>query len=211
MSVHDDVNYNRFGVDRLSGSLIPGLSQVTNVSVSVEQLRVRGDFVGSSVSVASTLSPTDLLFPLSDSGFASLSAPLSSSVAAPLFSSSVFSSFSSSSLGFSTVVPSLPPSTAPVFSLPSLVPSAAAAAPPPGFPPVSVSVASAPSVSSFSAHFAPFFPMLSAPSSGPSVPSPFPFPSSLPSAPSFPAVSSFFSMASSSSSFLDFASYEARA
>ena len=84
VSVYDD--FVRSGVDRFSGSLIPGLGHLSSVHDDNDQLRVRGDSVDANVSVASTLSP-DLLFPLSDSGFALLSASLSSSVASPSFAS----------------------------------------------------------------------------------------------------------------------------
>ena len=94
------------------------------------------------VGVSSIFSPSSLLFPLFNSGFSSFLLPSSSFVS---LSSSSSSSFSSS-VGFSTVAPSLPPSSLPVFSLPSVVPSVlavSASAPPsslplaspPGFPP----------------------------------------------------------------------------
>ena len=149
-SVHDD--YVRSGVDRFSGALIPGLGQLSSVNDGNDQLRVCFDSVVDNVSVASALSPSDLLFPLSDSGFASLSASLSSSVTPPLASSFASLSSSSSSLssssswGLQSVAPSLPPSTVPVFSLPSVVPSVISLSsaaplppppPPPGFPPLS--------------------------------------------------------------------------
>ena len=218
MSLHD-IDYDRLGVVRVSGSLVPGLGlDNAPISSSNDQLRVRGDSGVSSVSVSSALSPSGFLFPFSDSGFGSFSAPVSSTVSAPTRSSS-FPSSSSPSFGFPTLALSLPPSTVPVFSFPSVVPfallvplstplpSVPLAPPPPGFLPVSVSVASAPPVSSFGSFTSP--PLFPLPSSSPpraSVPLSF----SLPSVPSFPPVSSSLSSASASSSFMNFASFQAR-
>ena len=69
------------------------------------------------VSVLSAFSPSVLLFPISNSGFASLSASISSSVLAL----SSFPSFSS--ISFPNIAPSIPPSSVLVFFLPSVVPS----------------------------------------------------------------------------------------
>ena len=136
MSVHAD--YVRSGVDRLSGSLIPGLSHVSRYPDGHDQSRVRGDSLDVPRSV---LSPSALLFPLFDSGFASLSTPLSSSVALASLPSSFpslpsSSSALSSSRGLPSVAPSMPSSVVPLFSLPSVVPSvlsfsSAAPLPPP--------------------------------------------------------------------------------
>ena len=71
VSMHD-VAYDRFGVVRVSGFHVLGLGLVTSsFSSGIDQLRVRSDSGVSSVSVSSALSLSDLLFPLSDSGFAS--------------------------------------------------------------------------------------------------------------------------------------------
>ena len=110
---------------------------------------------------SSGFNPSSLLFPLSDSGFASFS-PAASSLG-------LSSSSTSSSFGLSAVAPSLPPSSLPVFSLPSVVlfilavSSSAPAlvsvslAPPPGFPP------GVPSSSGISSSFPPLQAPLSAP------------------------------------------------
>ena len=145
----------RSGVDSLGGSLFPGLGHDSRVSDGTDHLRVSGISHGSHVNVASALSPTSLLFPFSDSGFASLPSSLStSSTPIPFFSaSSTFSSsFSSSSFlssstrGLPSVAPSVPPSPLPPPSLPSVIPSVLSLAsalprpgaplplPPPGFP-----------------------------------------------------------------------------
>ena len=159
-------------------------------SVSSDQVNVT--CVGSS----SMFNLASLLFPLSDSGFASFP-PSASSLG-------LSSSSSSSSFGFSTVAPSLPPSSLPAFSLSSVVPSVLAvssSAPtlasvpvafPPGSPPA-VSFSSGIS-SSFLPPSAPLFPF--APLSAPSVLSSLPPPSSS----SFFSSPSFFSSSSSVSS-----------
>ena len=108
------------GLSSLGGPIISCVGLPINVSRGTGQLRVVNVSSANVASVASVFSPGSLLFPFSDSGFASLSAssssrpfalppppPLSSSVA--LSSSSVsalVSSSFSSSLLFS---PSLPP------------------------------------------------------------------------------------------------------
>ena len=210
----------RSGVGSLGGSLVPGLGQVNRFNDGTDQLRVSHS---ANVHVTSALSPHSLIFLFSDSGFASSSSSLSSSSALPtgtpsassaLHSSSFFSSsFLSSSLGgvpsVSSSISSSPLPPPPPPPLPSVAPPALSLAPgrprsgvslppPPGFPSISLSLSSLPS-SSFVASAPPpsvFLLPTSAPLSAPSVSS-------------LPPVSSSFSSASSSS-FLDFASYQAQ-
>ena len=226
------------GLSNLGCPIISCVGLPINVSRGTDQLRVVNISSANVATVASVFSPGSLLFPFSDSGFASLSTssssrpfalppppPLSSSVA--LSSSSVSASASSSfssSLPFS---PSLPPPP----SFPSSLP------PTPSFPsqlaPLPPS-SSFPSSSSFSASaallpppgfpplppppgFAPLPPLLSPPLSSSSFPLASAFPSLSSSLPphcvSFSAGVSppVLSASSASSSFpsMDFASYQA--
>ena len=210
------VAFDNHNLARCSGSPFPGVS-LGNLAVSsgMDQLHGRDDSRGfgfddvsnvSNVFASSVFSPFDMLFPLSSSDFTSFPLPQSSS--APFSSSS-----SSSSFGFSTVASSLPPSSFPVFSLPSVVPSVLAISashppsslpPPPKFP-APVSLPSLPSASPFvSLPFRSSFPLASAPPASFSLPSPL-VSSSLPSV--FPSSSA---SAAASSSSGDFASYQAR-
>ena len=127
MTVHDD--YVRSGADRFLSSLVPCLGHLSSVNDGNDQLRVCGESVDVNRSVASALSPSALLFPLSDFGFASLYPSLSSSVTPTSHPSSFASlpSFSSSFWGLPSVAPSLPPSTVLVFSLPSVLSLSSAA------------------------------------------------------------------------------------
>ena len=82
-------NLARSGFVRVTSSPSPDVSLLTNVPGGTDQLQVRGTPVNVIVSVASSLSPTGLLFPFLDSGLASLPPSLPSSV-----SSTPLSSFS---------------------------------------------------------------------------------------------------------------------
>ena len=204
------------GLSNLGGHIISCVGLPINVSRGTGQLRV-----ANVASVASVFSPGSLLFPFSDSGFASLSAsssrpfalptppPLSSSVALSSSSVSALASSSfSSSLPFSPSLPpppSFPSQLTPLpssSSFPSSSSASAALLPPPGFPPLPPPPG-----------FAPLSPPLSS--------------SSFPSASAFPSLSSslpprcvsfsagvsppVLSASSASSSFppMDFASYQA--
>ena len=156
VSVSNVVSVDLAGV---SGSPSPSLGVSAPVLGRSDQLRVRGD-VGLTQHVVSadihsvprsvsSFDPTALFFPFSDSGFFSLSAlapPL------PSFSSSVSSSFSVVSAPFLAT-----PSTVPLFSLPSVVPSVLSAPLPlsPSFPPGPPPGFSSSSVSSFSSSLPP--------------------------------------------------------
>ena len=224
------------GLYNLGGPIISCVGLPINVSRGTGQLRVVTVSSATVASVTSVFSPGSLLFPFSDSGFASLSAssssrpfalppppppPPSSSVA---LSSSSVSELSSSS--FSSSLP-FPPSLPPPPSFPPSLP------PPPSFPsqldPLSSS-SSFPSSSSVSASAAlfppPGFPPLPPPPGFAPLSPPLSS-SSLPSASAFPLLSSSLpprcvsfsagvsppalSASSSSSSFppMDFASYQA--
>ena len=197
------------GLYNLGGPIISCVGLPINVSRGTGQLRVVTVSSATVASVTSVFSPGSLLFPFSDSVFASLSAssssrpfalpppPLSSSVA---LSSSSVSELSSSSSSFSSSLP-FPPLPPPPSFLPSLPPPPSflpSLPPPPSFPsqldPLSSS-SSFPSSSSVSASaalfpppgfpplppgFAPLPPPLSPPLSS----------SSLPSASAFPLLSS---------------------
>ena len=197
----------RSGVSNVGGSLSSGVSLTLSVSRGTDHLRVINVAPSAVVSVASALSPGSLLFPFSDSGFASLSAASFSrplSLPPPPLSSS--SSFTSSSMASASFLSSLPPPSSPLPPTPTF-PSPLA---PPSFS----------SGSSFSAS-APLPPPLGFPPLTPSVSSPLPSSSllSASSTPSFasslpPACASFSagqagSLVVSSSSSLDFALYQA--
>ena len=209
------------GLSNLGGPIISCVGLPINVSRGTDQLRVVNISSANVATVALVFSPGSLLFPFSDSGFASLSAfsssrpfdlpppppPLSSSVA--LSSSSISalasSSFSSSlppTPSFPSQLGPLPPSSS--FPSSSSFSASAALLPPPGFPPLPPG-------------FAPLPPPLSTPLSSSSFPSASAFPSLSSSLPphcvSFSAGVSppVLSASSASSSFppLDFASYQA--
>ena len=234
MNVHAVSFFLARGVVSSGGSLIPGLGHDVRYD-GTDQLRVGGVSLDSSLAVASALSPTSFLFPVSDSGFALFPSSLSSSSAVsacpppglPLsVSSSLSSSFSSSSS--SAPIPSalsaswfvLPPLSYP--PLPSVLPprpGVPVPPPPPGFPPMSLSSSSLLSypyshpVSSSSSILAPP-PLPSLASSLPSSPflpafSSAPLSASAPSSAPVSYSSSSFSCAPSSSSSLDFAAYKA--
>ena len=115
-------NVDSVGLAGVSGSQFPLLGVSTPVHGRSDQLRDRGDIgltqhvisadVHSVPRSVSSFDPSSLLFPFSDSGFSSLSAP------APPVSS--FSSSSSSSFSMTSAPSFAPPSTVPVFSLPSV-------------------------------------------------------------------------------------------
>ena len=86
----------RSEVSQMGGSLSSGLGLTVSVSCGSDHLRVVDVAPSAVVSVASALSPGSLLFPFSDSGFASLSAASSSRplVVPSLLSSSSFLAFS---------------------------------------------------------------------------------------------------------------------
>ena len=142
----------------MGGTLHTDVGLTVSVSRGTDQLRVVN--VAPST-VASALSPGSLLFPFSDSGFASLSAsssfrpfslpppPLLPSSAS--LSSSSFSSLASSSFSSSLSIPPFPLPPSPAFPSPLAPPSAsfpassslsasAAVRPPPGFAPPTPSV-----------------------------------------------------------------------
>ena len=160
------------GLYSLGGPIISCVGLPINVSRGTGQLRVVTVSSATVASVASVFSPGSLLFPFSDSGFASLSASSSSHPFAlpppppPLSSSVALSSSSVSALASSSFSSSLPfpPSLPPPPSFPSSLP------PPPSFrsqlTPLSSS-SSFPSSSSFSASAAllapPGFPPLPPP------------------------------------------------
>ena len=137
----------RSGVSNLGGSLTIGIRLTISVSCGTDHLRVVNIAPSAVATVASALSPGSLLFPFSDSSFASSSRPLSLPPP-PLLSSSVSlaSSSSSSSLASSSFSSSLPLPPSPAFPSP-LAPSAsfssgsslsasAAVRPPLGSPPL---------------------------------------------------------------------------
>ena len=62
VSVHG-VHLARSGLDRVTGSPSPGLDLLTSVPGGTDQLRVCGDPINVTLSVASTLSLGGLLFP----------------------------------------------------------------------------------------------------------------------------------------------------
>ena len=105
LNLYDRVaeNVARSGVDSLGASLFPGLGHDTRVFDSTDHLRVSGFSHGSHVNVASALSPTSLLFPFSDSGFALLPHSHSTSSSLLLF------------LSFPLPPPFLPPFPYPLF------------------------------------------------------------------------------------------------
>ena len=209
------LNVDSVGLAGVSGSQYPPLGVGTSVHGRGDQLRDRSDVglaqhvvsadVRSVLRFVSSFVPESLLFAFSDSVFS-------------FFSSSAppASSFSSSSSLSVTSAPSFAtPSTVPVYSLPSVVPSllytplpsarplpsssSFLSGPPPGFPPM-VSYLPSSSPSPFTSSFCPVASSSSS-SSWFSVP-----PSSAVSASSvLPPVSS-----SPSSPLLDFVSYQAR-
>ena len=136
------------GVSNLGGTLNTGVGLTVSVSRGTDQLRVVNVAPSAVATVASALSPGSLLFPFSDSGFASLSASSSSRPLSlpppPLLPSSVsLASSSSSYLASSSFSSSLPLPLFPAFPAPSAFLSAgcslsasAAIRPPPGFPPL---------------------------------------------------------------------------
>ena len=154
------------GLDRFSGSPFPPLGDSTPVNVRPDQLRDRSDLGFTQHVIAadvhhvlrsvSSFDPTSLLFPFSDSGFSSMPPPT------PVSSLPSVSSLSSTT----------PSSTVPLFSLPSVVPSALPhhslpssvfSAPSSSF---SLPLSSLPSsVSSFSVSQPAVTPLVSAPSS----------------------------------------------
>ena len=165
------LNVDSVGLAGVSGSQIPQLGITTPVHGRSDQLRDCGD-IGLTQHVVSadvhgvprsvsSFDPSSLLFPLSDSGFSSLSAS-----APPLSSFSASSSFSVSSTPSFT-----PPPTVPIFSLPSVVPSVLSA---PTLPSSSSFPSGPPLVYSSS------LPPFSLPSSVPSFPGPLPSSSSFP-------------------------------
>ena len=213
VSYVDSSGFSNFG-----GPLNSGVGLTISVWRGTDQLRVVNVAPSTIATVASAISPGSLLFPFSDSGFASLSASSSSRPFAlpppPLLPSSVaLSSSSISSLASSSFSSSLPFSPSPLPPTPSF--------PSPLAPPTS----SFPSGSSLSAlatlHPPPGFaplplpPSLSPPLSSSSFPSASAVPSVSSSLPprcvSFSAGLSPPVLSSSSSSFpqLDFASYQA--
>ena len=203
-------NISSLGLAGVSGVPSPSLGVSLPSMGRLDQLRDRGD-VGLTSHIVSadvhsvpcsfaSFDHSSLLFPCSDSGFSSLSAPppLSSFSASLSSFFSVASTFSSSALSSSTV---------PLYSLPSVVPSVLASplpsasslslssssfsvAPPPGFTSASPSFssaslpgASAPSCLSSSASAPPFFSWGSLPfSASSSLSSSVPFSSSSSSA-----------------------------
>ena len=193
----DSVPANR-GFNQLRNRCDPGMSQV-NVSGNVH-------------GVTPSFHPS-LLFPFSDSGFSSLPASLPTDFLLPS---------SSSTHGFSTVSPSVPHSSVPIFLLPSVVPSvlsvsSAPSAPflatpftpsPAAFPSFSCATSMAPSTPSLvsSSASAPFLPPLA---SAPPDPDSF-WPSSSAHLSSAPGCFAGFSSVSSSAPSGDFASYQAR-
>ena len=200
-------NLVRSGVVSLGDSLVTGHGHSLSSTHGMDQLLVVGVAPLANVTVASALSPGSLLFPFSDSGFASLSSAsfhfssLSLSLPSPGPSSSWPSSSLSSAPPLSSSLPptpSFPPSSAASSSVPPCPSSSLL--PPPGFPPRVSSTSSAPlSSSSFPLHPPPpsvsfSLPTVSSSSSG--------VPSSVSPVPPF-------SSASSASSFLDFAVYQA--
>ena len=209
----------RSGVSNFGGSLTTGVGLTISVSRGTDHLRVVNVAPPAVATAASALSPGSLLLPFSDSGFASLSASSSRPLSLPpppLLSSSVSLASSSSFLASSS------------FSSLPLLPSPAF--PSPAFPSPLAPSAPFSSGSSFSASAAvrppPGFPPLPPPPPGfaPLAPSVSPLPSSsllsVSSAPSFssslPPVCVSFSagqaapvLSSSSSSPLDFTSYQA--
>ena len=215
------------GVSNLGGTLNTGVGLTVIVSRGTDQLRIVIVAPSAVATVASALSPGSLLFPFSDSGFASLSASSSSRPLSlpppPLLPSSVSLASSSSSYlassSFSSSLP-LPPSPLPPspdfpsplapsasFSAGSSFSASAAIRPPPGFPPLPPPPG-----------FAPLTPSVSPPlpsSSFPSASATPSFSSSLPlvcvsfSAGQAAPVLSSSSSSSFSSSPLDFASYQA--
>ena len=214
-----DLALDSHNLGRFSGSPFPGLGLGNlDVSTSMDQLcgrdESRGIYSGSfpsatSVGVSSVVSPASLLFPVSDSGFSSFPLPSSSSIGCS-------SSSSSSALGFSSVAPSLPPSSLPVFSLPSVVPSVLAVSDstppsslplvlPPGFPPSLPFPSGCPSP--FPRPSSSAFPLSSTPCSVPFALSSFSASTVSSFPPIFPSSSS---SGSSSSSSEDFASAQAR-
>ena len=212
------------GFSNLGGPLNSCVGLTISVSRGMDQLRVVNVAPSTVATVASALSPGSLLFPFSDSGFASLSASTSSRPFAlpppPLLPSSVaLSSSSISSLASSSFSSSLPfspsplppaypaPLAPPTSSFPSSSSLSASATlrPPPGFAPLPPPPP----------RFAPLPPSLSPPLSSSSFPSASAVPSVSSSLPprcvSFSAGLSPPVLSSSSSSFpqLDFASYQA--
>ena len=139
---------------RVSSLGLVGVSGVPSPSLgvsvpSMDQLHDRGDIgftrhiVSARSASASSFDPSSLLFPFSDSGFSSLSAPTPlASFSASLSSPLSVASASSSSISSSTV---------PIFSLPSVVPSVLSTPlplAPPLPPPTSFSVAPPPGFAS---------------------------------------------------------------
>ena len=187
-------NVARSWVSSLGGSLVAGLGQSHRLNYGTDQLRVAGVAPCAHVNVASALSPGSLLFPFSDSGFSSLSSvSLPSSLSVSVTCSSSFSSLPASSFGLSQPLSSYPSPLPPTPSFPPFL--AGVSSVPPGFPPLVSSSTAAPLSSSLPP--SPPLPSLST-SSTPGVSS------------AFPPISSSFSSASSSSSFLDFAAYQAQ-
>ena len=141
----------RSRVSNVGGFLSSGLGLAVSVSRGSDHLQVVDVAPSAVVSVASALSPGSLLFPFSDSGFASLSAASSSrplSLPPPLSSSSFLASSSSGSASLLSSLPPPPPlPPTPAFPSPFALPSlssrssfsASALLPPPsrGFPPLS--------------------------------------------------------------------------
>ena len=238
---------DRSGLVRVMGSPFPSFGLLTGTPGGTDQLRVSGDPVIVNLPTASALSPSDLLFPFLDSGvvFASFSFLFSlffyfasAPSLFPLLPSSVsfappsYVSSGGGGGGLPSVAPSLPPSSVPLFSLLSVVPSVISMS----VTPPSLSAPLPPSVSAFSSVSLPGPAPLSAPSipfslpsvlsssflsSLPTPPAPLVPPSSSssfplghPSATALPPLSSSssfsFSAVSSSSSFLDFAAFQAR-
>ena len=138
----------------MGGSLSSGFAVTLSASHGTDHLRVVNVAPSAVVSVASALSPGSLLFPFSDSGFASLSAVSSSrplSLPPPLSSSSSLASSSPASASFlSSLPPPSPLPPTPAFPSPVAPPSfssrfsfsalASLPPPPPGFPPLPPSV-----------------------------------------------------------------------
>ena len=202
--MHVFASVARSGVVSLGGSLVPGLGQVNRFSDGTDQLHVTGVSLGSSVNVASALSPRSVLFPILVSlPYLLLFPPLlllfllpppSFLLSLPLFFPLPLGVF----LPWSLLFP-LPPLPSVASAVPSLAPVLPRPGAPLPSPPLSLSSSSMPAPSlpsSFVASAPSFFPLhFSAPPAAPS------------SAASFPPISSSFS--SASSSFMDFASYQA--
>ena len=153
-------NSVRSRVSSVGGSLSSGHGHSFSASRCMDQLRVVGVPPSATVTVASALSPGSLLFPFSDSGFASLSSASSSrslSLPDPGPSSSSFRSAPPLS---SYPPPSLlPPTTSfpspwdPSSTLPTCSSVSPLPPPPPGFPPIVSSSSSAPLSSCSSSSF----------------------------------------------------------